>query len=85
MPLTLHLTDEIERRLRERASREGRPVEAYVLDLIERHAATTPAPGIGMVLPDDEFELLLGGLSSGPALPHLPADFSRDDIYADHD
>jgi hypothetical protein len=24
-------------------------------------------------------------LSEGPPLPHLPADFSRKDIYADHD
>jgi hypothetical protein len=102
MTLTIHLTDEIERRLRERACREGRPVEEYVLDLIERDAArvppSAPAPGnhstalapepgtgAGMVLSDGEFEILLDGLASGPPCPHLPADFSRADIYADHD
>ena len=53
MTLTIHLTDELERRLRERASHEGRPVEAYVLGLIERDAAAAPAPGLDMVLPDD--------------------------------
>jgi hypothetical protein len=28
---------------------------------------------------------LLDKLASGPGLPHLPAEFSRADIYADHD
>ncbi|HQU42299.1 MAG TPA: hypothetical protein PK867_05780 [Pirellulales bacterium] len=36
-------------------------------------------------VPLEEFDRLLDELSSGPALPHLPADFSRADIYADHD
>jgi plasmid stability protein len=101
MTLTIHLTDEIERRLRERASREGRSVKEYVLDLIKRDAANVPPPpapedhstaparelgtGEGMVLSDDEFELLLDGLASGPQSLYLPADFSRADIYADHD
>jgi predicted DNA-binding antitoxin AbrB/MazE fold protein len=34
---------------------------------------------------DDEFERLLDELASGPTLPHLSADFSRADVYADHD
>ena len=33
---------------------------------------------------DDEFERLLDELASGPVLPHLPAEFARADIYADH-
>jgi hypothetical protein len=32
-----------------------------------------------------EFERLLGDLAAGPPLPVLPADFSRADIYDDHD
>lgn len=95
MTLTVHLPDDLERRLRERASRDGRPVEEYVLELIERDAA---APGRGQgveasglytgqapALSDGEFEHLLDDLASGPGLPHLPADFSRADIYSDHD
>jgi predicted DNA-binding antitoxin AbrB/MazE fold protein len=39
-----------------------------------------PAP-----LSDDDFEHLLDELALGPALPHLPADFSRADVYSDHD
>ena len=39
-----------------------------------------PAP-----LSDDDFERMLDELASGTALPHLPADFSRADVYADHD
>jgi hypothetical protein len=32
-----------------------------------------------------EFERLLNELAAGPPLPVLPADFSRADIYDDHD
>ena len=95
MTLTVDLPDDLERRLRERASRDGRPVEQYVLELIERDAAG-PGNGLGVeasglytgqapALSDAEFEHLLDELESGPGLPHLPADFSRADIYADHD
>ena len=95
MILTVDLPDDLERRLRERASRDGRPVEHYVLELIERDAAG-PGNGQGVeasglytgqapALSDGEFEHLLDELESGPRLPHLPADFSRADIYADHD
>ena len=95
MTLTVDLPDDLERRLRERASRDGRPVEQYVLELIERDA---PGPGNGQgveasglytdqapALSDAEFEHLLDEFESGPRLPHLPADFSRAGIYTDHD
>ena len=36
-------------------------------------------------LSDDDFERLLDELASGPTLPHLAADFSRADVYGDHD
>jgi hypothetical protein len=39
MTLTVHLPDDLERRIRERASRDGRAVEEYVVGLIERDAA----------------------------------------------
>jgi hypothetical protein len=94
MTLTVYLPDDLERLLRERASRDGQPVEQYIVALIERDAARRPS-GQGVVasslqagqaaLSDGEFEQLLDELASGPGLPHLPADFSRADIYADHD
>ncbi len=95
MTLTVHLPDDLERRLRDRASRDGRAVEEYVLRLIEQDAAGPGSdqvvevsglhPGQPPEISDGEFEHLLDELASGPGLPHLPADFSRADIYADHD
>lgn len=95
MILNIHLPDDLERRLRERASHEGRAVEDHVLALIERDAAG-PGGGLGIEAPslqpgqnpaltDDDFERLLDELSSGPEVPLLPADFARADIDADHD
>ncbi len=41
-------------------------------------------PGLSLSL--EEFDRLLDELSEGlPPLPPLPADFSRADIYEDHD
>lgn len=95
MTVTVHLSDDLDRRLREHASRDGRSVEDYILELIEREAASSgsggnveasgPAPVQGPALTDGEFEHLLDELASGTRLPLLPADFSRADIYADHD
>lgn len=87
MTLTVHLPDDLERQLRERAPREGRAVEDYVLHLIERDAAKSEGGlivdasslhlGKGISLSDAEFGHLLDALVAGPGLPHLPADFSR--------
>jgi plasmid stability protein len=105
MALTVHLPNDVERRLRERASREGQSLEESVLHLIERDASrdalaamlgggagegpVVDASGLraggGSALSDNQFELLLDELASGPGLPNLPADFSRAHIYADHD
>jgi hypothetical protein len=95
MTLTLHLPEDLERRLRERASRDRRAVKKHVLGLIERDAAgpgsgrgiedSGPSPGQAPALSDGEFERLFDALASGPGLPHLSPDFSRADIDADHD
>lgn len=100
MTLTVHMPDDVGLRLRERASRGGQAIEDYVLHLFERDAAATGAAGpesrspvdasalqLGgtVALSDDEFETLLDELAAGPTIPHLPADFSRADIYSDHD
>jgi hypothetical protein len=89
MTLTLNLAPETERRLRERAAESGQPLEGYIQRLIEREAgdsgALTP-PGEQVPLSLAEFDRLLDEVSEGlPPLPQLPADFSRADIYADHD
>jgi hypothetical protein len=100
MIVTVHLPDDVGLRLKARASRGGQGLEDYVLHLLERDAATAePAlpgdesileasplqPGGGAALSDVEFEALLDELAAGAELPHLPADFSRADIYSDHD
>jgi hypothetical protein len=84
----------------ERASRGGQEPEEYVRHLIERDASafgpdaaqadsaldtSVIRPAADHILSDSEFEQLLGELSSGSEVPHLPAGFSRADIYADHD
>ena len=48
-------------------------------DASDLHLGQAPA------LSDSEFERLLDELAAGPGLPQLPPDFSRADIYADHD
>ena len=47
MTLTIHLPNDLERQLRERASRDGRSVEDYVLGLIEWDAV---GPGRGPIV-----------------------------------
>jgi hypothetical protein len=84
--VTLHLRPETERRLREKASRRAVTLEKYLEQLAEREAeADAPTADLAPQLTDAEFDRLLDELSSGPRLPHLPGDFSRADIYSDHD
>ena len=81
MTLIVQLSDDIERRLRERASRQGRAVEEYIVELIEREAgqaspaATAPSfkTSDGVTVSDEELEQLLNELAAGPELPLLPA------------
>jgi hypothetical protein len=56
-----------------------REVESLVTRL--RSAVGHPAPQPT----DDEFERALRALASGPPVPTLPADWSRADLYDDHD
>lgn len=88
MTVTLTLAPDTERRLRERAAESGQALEAYLQHLIEREASrsngaesfSAPQPSL------EELDRLLDEVSEGlPSLPPLPADFSRADVYADHD
>jgi hypothetical protein len=83
MPIvTLQLAGETEQRLRELAMQHGQTLEAYLEQLAEQATGVVPAL---QGLTEQELEHLLEELSEGPSLPHLPADFSRADIYTEHD
>jgi hypothetical protein len=82
--VALHLEPNAEKRLRENATRAGQTLEAYLEDLVSRDASGINGAASSH-LSDDQFEQLLDELAAGPTMPHLPEDFSRADIYADHD
>jgi hypothetical protein len=95
--VTVELAPDTERKLREQANRSGETLEAYLRRLAERAATAAPPPPMAGTeaefpkfisrpqLTDEEFERNLKELTTGPPLPRLPADFSRADIYDDHD
>jgi predicted DNA-binding antitoxin AbrB/MazE fold protein len=67
-----------------------RPLEPLSLLENEQVSVTIAADANGKnstppALSQEEFDRLLDELASGPALPHLPSNYSRDDIYVDHD
>jgi predicted DNA-binding antitoxin AbrB/MazE fold protein len=65
---------------------EREVVTVTIADEVQaKNGATVSSIPESVALSDDEFERLLDELASGPTLPHLPADFSRADVYADHD
>ena len=72
----INLDDKTAKRLAQLASGMGKSVEEYVESLI-------PKNGTESLISSEEFEAELEALSfHGPS---LPADFSRADIYFDHD
>ncbi|HEY1861793.1 MAG TPA: hypothetical protein VGG61_15640 [Gemmataceae bacterium] len=94
--VTIHLAPDTERKLRHQANQAGQTLETYLVRLAERAVAngTTAAHGaesaeqpryISDPRPTGtEFARLLGDLAAGPPLPVLPADFTRADVYDDH-
>ncbi len=90
MPVSLNLAPPIERQLREKAAQQGKSLEAYLEELAGRDAESPhPAyypPKAPPPLTDAEFDGLLAELDELPVPPgQLPANFSRADIYCDHD
>ncbi len=87
--VTIELPPGTEQTLREKASWHGKSLESYLQELAQRDAIG----GNGTVLPPahaelslEELDKLLDELAEAPsALASLPADFSRKDIYTDHD
>ena len=90
MTTTVTLEDQAARaleRLRQQAAARGIPLERYLKVLADNSEQTL---GAGRRSPHDltraEFNQWLRDLSAGmPPLPPLPGDFSRADLYDDHD
>jgi len=91
MSTTVTLDDKAARALdmlRQQAAVRGIPLERYLADLAMSGERTIDKPA--SQLPHDltlaEFRQWLTKVSAGmPPLPAIPADFSRADIYDDHD
>lgn len=80
--MNMSIPPELERRIAQEAEAAGyASVEAF-LRAVLNSAGRTAMP---QALSDAEFFRLLDELASDEDLPTLPADFSRADIYADHD
>jgi len=91
MSTTVTLDDKAARaldRLRQQAAARGIPLGRFLADLAMNGAQTIDKPASRS--PHDlalaEFRQWLTEVSAGmPPLPPIPADFSRADIYDDHD
>jgi hypothetical protein len=67
-------------KLQSQAAARSMPFDAYLAQFVADEPAVANG---GLAL--DEFDLVLGQLAAEPPkAPPLPADFSRADIYADH-
>lgn len=67
---------------------KARDLEDYDFDVLIPDDATPQGRISGSLPPDaplQEFDRVLDEFNAGPAVPLLPADRSRADIYADHD
>jgi hypothetical protein len=89
MTITLNLSPEAERCLREKAAQSGQTLEDYLQQLVERDTqsanGSTETDSADQVSPTD-FDRRLDELSHGlRSIPTLPVDWSRADVYADHD
>jgi len=89
MSVTLQLSPETEQLLRLKAAQQGLGLETYLNQLAERDAHTvngqSEAASTVQISPA-EFDRVIEELSEGlPPLPTLPTDWSRDQLYADHD
>jgi hypothetical protein len=78
-----------EKVLRQKASAHGTTLESYILELVQREALTSSGSGVQQdpaSLSLAEFDEVLDELAGVVrGAPSLPIDFSRTDIYADHD
>lgn len=86
--ITLELPAETERKLRDRAHEAGKPVETLVRDLVVQATEAVPLRPRFISEPkltDEEFIQWLADIEANEPGTPLPPDFSREDIYSDHD
>ncbi len=92
--LTLDLPEENRRRLEAKAARRGQSLESYLTLVLEADAAPAnllpptpePPPPVRR-MSVEEFNRRLDEMQKRPlpAFPPMPEDFSRADLYDDHD
>jgi hypothetical protein len=80
MSIRIDLDEQTLERFRAAAQQRGLSVEAYL-----RRLAETLAPSDTEPVSHEEFERNLDEVAAGLNLQPLPPDFSRADIYFDHD
>jgi hypothetical protein len=87
--ITINLPPDTEDTLRQKASANGRTLESFVQQLIQKEVLATSGPPVRLPQPPlslAEFESVLDELvETFPPAPSLPVDFSRAEIYAEHD
>lgn len=84
--MSLSISPELERRLIEQASAAGySSVEDYLLAIVARECQAVDVESAVVPLTGEELDKLLASLAFEEPVPLLPADFSRADIYLDHD
>ena len=85
MIVQLNLAAQTERVLKAKAAQNGHTLEAYLETLAAREAQGANGGSRKEAANLEEWERVLEKLAEGlPALPTLPADFSRADIYGEH-
>ena len=86
---TIELAPATEQKLREKAALHGKSLEFYLQELLQQDALGANGAAVPLAQAElslEELDRLLDALSQTPTvLPSLPADFSRKDIYAEHD
>jgi hypothetical protein len=81
-PLLEDVTPETAETLRAKAAAQGLSVDAYLRALLGLGSATNALADMS----DEEFDALMEDFAKGTEhVPPLPPDFSREDIYSDHD
>jgi hypothetical protein len=81
-PLLEDVTPETAETLHAQATAQGLSVDAYLRALLGLGSATNALADLS----DEEFDALMKDFAKGTeGVPPLPPDFSRDDIYSDHD
>jgi hypothetical protein len=81
MVTRIEIEQDTAERLANKAKSKGLSVDSLLKNLLDRTDSTPQA-----MVTFEEFDRVLDELAAGPEdLPPLPADFSRADIYLDHD